>query len=143
VRIETIRLYVPTDDGASLADVTADVNQFVQHTAIRQGLCILTLSGDHCCLTLSPELDEDVDDLFRIVRAHLSAPREEAPVAEPASRDRLDVDDSGYPASGVLADSITVSVREGAMNLGTWEAVVVLDGDGPRTIPLDVTLVGA
>ncbi|HEX5131839.1 MAG TPA: YjbQ family protein [Candidatus Krumholzibacteria bacterium] len=144
MRIETTRLHFSTADGASLADVTAEVNGFVRDAAVYAGLCILTLPGEGCCLTLSAELDDDVDDLLRIVRTHLAhrdtgGPGE--PLAPP-SIDRLDVDDSGYPAGGVIADSITVSIRDGAIHVGTWEAVVLLDACGPRAVALDVTLIG-
>ncbi len=139
MRIETVRLYFPTEEGASLADVTAEVDAFIRDAAFSQGLCILTVPGDGCCLTLTPDLDEDVDDLLRIVRTHL-APGLPGAVE---SGDRVDVDDSGYPAAGVVADSLTVSIRAGGMNLGSWDGIVLLDARGPRTCPLDVTLAGA
>lgn len=143
MRIETVRLHFNTEDGASLSDVTADVNAFVRDAALRTGLCILTVPGDGCCLTLSPELDEDVDDLLRIVRTHLAPPAPEPPTDPAGSRDRLDVDDSGYPAAGIVADTLNLSIRDGGINLGTWESVVLLDARGPRACPLDVTLMGA
>jgi thiamine phosphate synthase YjbQ (UPF0047 family) len=141
MRIETVRLQFATDDGASLADVTAEVNAFVRDSAFQTGLCILTVPGDGCCLTLAPDLDEDMDDLLRIVQRHLTT---RAPEAGPPdeSRDRLDVDDSGYPAGGVVADSITLTIRDGGMNLGSWDGVILLDARGPRVCPVDVTLMG-
>lgn len=144
MKIETVRLHFNTDDGASLSDVTAEVNAFVRDSAFRAGLCILTVSGDGCCLTLSPDLDEDMDDLLRIIRTHLAAPHTPSPVPDEGagSRDRLDVDDSGYPAAGVVAESITVSIRDGGMNLGSWDGVVLLDARGPRACAVDVTLMG-
>jgi thiamine phosphate synthase YjbQ (UPF0047 family) len=141
MKIETVRLHFNTDDGASLSDVTADVNAFVRDSAFQGGLCILTVPGDGCCLTLAPDLDEDMDDLLRIVRTHLAAPSPEATAVE-ESRDRLDVDDSGYPAGGVVADTITLTIRDGAMNLGSWDGVILLDARGPRVCPVDVTLMG-
>ena len=149
MRIETARLHFNTDDGASLSDVTGDVNAFVRDSAFRVGLCILTVAGDGCCLTLAPDLDEDVDDLLRIIRTHLAAPPaapgapEERAGSPAGSRDRLDVDDSGYPAAGVVAESITLSIRDGNMNLGSWDAVVLLDARGPRACAVDITLMGA
>ena len=153
MKIETARLHFSTDDGASIADVTAEVNAFVRDSAFRTGLCVLTVPGDGCCLTLSADLDEDVDDLLRIVRTHLAVPPDEPspPVGvsgsggspgSQASQDRLDVDDSGYPTAGIVADTLSLSIREGSMNLGSWESVVLLDGRGPRMCPLDVTLMG-
>jgi thiamine phosphate synthase YjbQ (UPF0047 family) len=142
MRIETARLHFRTDDGASLTDVTADVNAFVRDSAIQAGLCVLTVSGEGCCLTLSPDLDEDVDDLLRTVRTHLVAARPTEGAPDEVSNDRLDIDDSGYPAAAVVADSITLSLRDGGMDIGSWESVILLDGRGPRSCALDITLMG-
>ena len=145
MRIETARIDFNTDDGASLSDITTEVNAFVRDTAFQAGLCVLTVSGEGCCLTLSTDIDDDVDDLLRIVRTHLAAPPAAvgAPEEASGSKDRLDVDDSGYPTAGVLADSMTLSIRDGGMNLGSWDAVVLLDAQGPRACSVDVTLMGA
>ncbi len=144
MRIETVRLHFTTDEGASLADITADVNAFVRNSGFRHGLCILTLPGGGCCLTLTPDLDDGVDDLLRIVRSYLSAPAPhgEAEGAVPA-RDRVDVDEGGYISAGVLADCLSMSVRDGQLSLGSWDAIVLLDALGPVQRPVDVTLIGA
>lgn len=144
MKIETARLHFNTDDGASLSDVTADVNAFVRDSAFQVGLCIMTVTAAGCCLTLSPDLDEDMDDMLRIIRTHLAerVPEPAVPEESAGSRDRLDIDDSGYPAAGVVAESITLSIRDGAMNLGSWDSVVLLDARGPRLCPVDITLMG-
>ena len=108
-------------------------------------MCVLSTASEGSCLTLSAELDEDVDNLLRVVRTHLSAPSADRGTMEDVTGpiDRLDVDDSGYPTGGVVADSITLSIRDGGMNLGSWDAVVLLDSRGPRVCAVDVTLMGA
>lgn len=143
--VATARLEIATDEGASLSDVTDDVNAFLRSSGIAKGLCVLSTASEGACLTLSAELDEDVDNLLRVVRTHLSAPSPDRGTVDESlgSIDRLDVDDSGYPSGGVVADSITVSVRDGGMNLGSWDAVVLLDSRGPRACAVDVTLMGA
>ncbi len=143
--VATARLDIATDEGASLSDVTGDVNAFLQASGIASGLCVLSTASEGSCLTLSAELDEDVDNLLRVVRTHLSAPSTDRGNMDDVTGpiDRLDVDDSGYPSGGVVADSITLAIRDGGMNLGSWDAVVLLDSRGPRVCAVDVTLMGA
>ncbi len=141
--VATTRLEIATDEGASLSDVTGEVNDFIRSSGIGNGLCVLNAVIEGVCLTLSAELDEDVDDLLRLARSRLSPP--EAGYEEtPEDRDRSDrVDfEGGYTPAGVLADSISVPVREGALSLGTWEAIVLLDARGPARRPIDVTVLG-
>jgi thiamine phosphate synthase YjbQ (UPF0047 family) len=138
MRVETTRLQFLSADGVSLNDVTFDLNGFVHRSRVQNGICILTLAAEGVCLTLSPDLDADVDDLLRLARTHLS----EAADRREAGRDRVDVDDSGYLPAGVLADALTLPVRDGGLGLGNWEAVVLLDGRGPASRAIDVTVIG-
>jgi hypothetical protein len=107
----------------------------------------LSTASDDSCLTLSANLDEDVDDLLRLARTHLSgfAPGagEESDESTVADRsDRIDIEGGGYTPAGVLADSVSLPVRDGAINLGTWEAIVLLDAKGPAVRAIDVTIMG-
>ena len=144
--VATSRLDIATHEGASLSDVTLEVNAFVRSSGVLSGLCILSAASDDSCLTLSANLDEDVDDLLRLARTHLSgfAPgageeNEASPVA--GRSDRIDFE-GGYTPAGVLADSVSLPVRDGAINLGTWEAIVLLDAKGPAVRAIDVTVMG-
>jgi thiamine phosphate synthase YjbQ (UPF0047 family) len=144
--VATTRLEIATDEGASLSDVTSDINSFVRSSGIANGLCVLSAPSDESCLTLSAELDEDVDDLLRLAWTHLAGrPSDPADgTEEPGERsDRVDTEGAGYAPAGVLAECISLPVREGAVGLGTWEAVVLLDARGPAIRPIDVTVMGS
>jgi thiamine phosphate synthase YjbQ (UPF0047 family) len=143
--VATTRLEIGTDEGASLSDVTADVNAFVKSSGIANGLCVLSAPSDGVCLTLSAELDEDVDDLLRLAWSHLPAaavPPDEADTPEGERTDRME-GEAGYTPAGVLADTVSLPVRDGALALGSWEAVVLLDARGPAARPVDVTVMGS
>ncbi len=146
--VATTRLEITTDEGASLSDVTADVNAFVRSSGINRGLCVLSTPSDDACLTLSGELDEDVDDLLRLAWTHLGGPPTD-PIegaddpSSPERPDRMDTEGGGYAPAGVLAECISLPVRDGAMGLGTWEAVVLLDAKGPAVRAVDVTVMGS
>ncbi|HXV12908.1 MAG TPA: YjbQ family protein [Candidatus Krumholzibacteria bacterium] len=144
--VATTRLEIATDEGASLSDVTSDVNSFVRASGIANGLCVLSAPSSEACLTLSGELDEDVDDLLRLAWSHLAGRPGDAPDGgdEPGERpDRVDAEGAGYSPAGVLAECISLPVRDGAIGLGTWEAVVLLDARGPALRPIDVTVMGS
>lgn len=145
--VATSRLEIATHEGASLSDVTLEVNAFVRTSGVRSGLCILSTASNDSCLTLSADLDQDVDDLLRLARTHLSGPgagtghaTDEPTAASPL--DRIDLEGGGYTPAGVLADSVSLPVRDGAINLGTWEAIVLLDAKGPALRAIDVTIMG-
>ncbi len=143
--VATTRLEIATDEGASLSDVTGEVNAYLRASGISSGLCVLSAPSQGSCLTLSAALDEDVDDLLRLARSYLAEP-EYHDVEEPGEserRDRMEAEASGYSPAGVLADCLSLPVREGAVGLGTWEAIVLLDARGPARRPIDVTVMGS
>lgn len=139
MRIETTRLEIATDEGTSVADVTADVNEFVRSTGILDGLCVLTVARQECFLSLAPELDDAFDDLMRLIQ---EAGDTDTP-ADPAESDRADVDISGNAPPGVLAESVSFAVRDGAPDLGSWEAIVLIDAQGPSRRAIEVTVMGS
>ena len=148
MRIETTRLEVSTDDGSSVADVTGEVNAFVRSTGIGSGLCVLTVRRDACFLSLAPDLDEAFDDLLRLAQTEPAPPEGDPDPADPAlvsgpAGDRADVDLIGQVPPGVLAESLSVAVRDGALSLGSWDAIVLLDTAGPASRPIEITLMGS
>jgi thiamine phosphate synthase YjbQ (UPF0047 family) len=145
MRIETTRLTVVTDDGVSIADITSDVNAFVRATGIEQGLCVMTIPREACFLSLAPDLDEAFDDLLRLARDSRSNSAGAGPHAgEPAAASPHPVADPDSSSSaGVLAECLSFAVRGGAVQIGNWDAVVLVDTAGPVARAIDITLMGA
>jgi len=146
VRIATARLEVATDIGVSLADITGEVNAFIAEKGVARGLCIVTVGLERSGLSLAASLDEDVDDLLRLGRRHLLSPAHPGmdrvePIAQTGA-DRADVEEPGYAPAGVLAYCLSLGIRQGALHLGNWEALVLVDAGGPRLHPVDVILMG-
>lgn len=141
MRIETTRLEIATDDGTSVADVTADVNEFVRSTGILDGLCVIMVARQECFLSLAPELDDAFDDLIRLV--HEAGDADTRTAREPVESDRADVDTSGNAPPGFLAESISFAIRDGAPDLGSWEAILLIDAEGPARRAIELTVMGA
>ena len=142
MRIETTRLEISTDDGTSVSDVTAEVYDFVRSTGIVDGLCVMMVGRQECFLSLAPELDEAFDDLMRLVREAANVVTHHT-AGEPLASDRADVDMTGSAPPGFLAESISFAVRDGAPDLGSWEAIVLVDAEGPARRAIELTVMGA
>ena len=143
--VVTTRVEINTDEGVSLSDITSEVNAFVKSSGVASGLCIVSTASAGSCLTLSAEFDEDVDDLLRLARTHLTTARlaaDEGDDAQSERPDRVDVEGAGYIPAGVLADCISLPIRDGSVGVGSWEAIVLLDGRGPAARPIEITVMG-
>lgn len=141
MRIETTRLEVATEEGVSLADLTGDVNAFVRSTGIVDGLCVMMVGRQECFLSLAPDLDEAFDDLLRLIG---EVSRAGAVTRDPALvSDRADTDTTGHAPPGFLAESLSFAVRDGSPELGSWEAIVLVDAGGPARRAIELTVMGA
>lgn len=142
MRIETTRIEVNTEDGISIADVTAEVGQFVRATGILEGLCVLMVGRQECFLSLAPDLDDAFDDLLRLI--HEAGAQQAAGLAsaQPLS-DRADTDVVSNAAPGFFAESISFAVRDGVPDLGSWDAVVLVDAKGPALRAIELTVMGS
>jgi thiamine phosphate synthase YjbQ (UPF0047 family) len=142
MRIDTTRVEISTDEGVSIADITAEVNDFVRSSGIVTGLCVMTVDRHECFLSLAPDLDEAFDDLLRLVREAGDADLRRS-AGDPAASDRADFDTTGNHAPpGFLAESLSFSVRDGAPDLGSWDAIVLVDAGGPARRAVEITVMG-
>lgn len=139
MRIETVRLDVFTLDGVSVHDISEELGLFVSGTGIRSGLCMLVLSDPTCALTITDDLEDTYDDLIRMGRNQLGEADEEA---SKEGDDRLDEIPDPTFATAIVCEALTLPVREGRLDSGAWETIVMIDPGGPAQRHIDVTVVG-
>lgn len=58
------------------------------------------------------------------------------------AHDALDGNADAHVRAMLVGPSVTVPVRSGAIDLGTWQSVLLLECDGPRERTVDVILTG-
>ena len=141
MQIETTRLEIATDEGTSVADVTSEVNEFIRTTGVVEGLCVMMVGRQECFLSLAPDLDEAFDDLMRLVREASDPATRRMP--DPAVSDRADTEMAGNAPPGFLAESLSFAIRDGGPDLGSWEAIVLVDAEGPARRAIEITVMGS
>ncbi|MCM8747434.1 secondary thiamine-phosphate synthase enzyme YjbQ [Thermomicrobium sp. CFH 73360] len=132
------RFEVATTGRDQMLDVTRQVREVVQASGIRDGLVCVFVAHSTAALSVSeyePGLVQDI----RITAERLAA--EHADYAH----NRLNADDNAHShlRSLVIGPSVTVPLVDGALTLGTWQRIVLLDFDThPRTRTLWVQVLG-
>jgi secondary thiamine-phosphate synthase enzyme len=120
-----------------LVDVTVQVQKIVQRSGIQNGVCSLYAHGATAALMIQenddPNIGKDVveclDGLIpKGVWLH----------------DRIDGNGASHIQAGIVGPSETIPIREGRLNLSTWQNVFFCEFDGPRRRrTIAVTLIGA
>ena len=105
-------------------DITGTVNSLIRKQGWRDGLCALHVLHTTCALTtadLDPCTDLDMLDAFEemIPKLNFRHPHDPSHVGE-------------HIMSAIIGSSLTVSIKDGALSLGTWQRVVLVELSGPR-----------
>ena len=117
-----------------LVDVTSFVQESVAAAGVGEGLCHVCVPHTTAAVTLNENADPDVaDDLLRAFEAML--PKVAWRHAEGNSDAHL--------LSSLVGAAVTVPISRGELSLGRWQAVYLLELDGPRRRELRVTCLRA
>jgi len=127
-----------TSAHTDIIDITHEVEETVRSSGINNGTVLLFVSGSTAALTTIEYESGVVSDLEKAIERI-------TPQTIPYEHDRRWGDGNGYAhvRAALIGASLTVPLREGAMLLGTWQQIVVLDFDNrPRKRELQVQISG-
>ncbi len=115
---------VTTLQRKQIVDLTARVNALIRQAKLKDGLCALFLAHTTAALTTGEVGEGTEDDLLDVVEQMI-----------PKIRFRHAHDPAhawSHMAASILGPSLTLPVKDGALALGTWQSVLLVELDGPR-----------
>jgi len=129
-------LRVRTEQRHQVVDLTSEVAAAVAASEIDEGLCSVYVPHATAAIVINENDDPNIcldllDALDRLV-------------PEGAWRhDRVDGNAAAHIKAAILGPGETIPVREGRLLLGTWQAVMLVELDGPRSRRVVVTVAAA
>ncbi len=123
-----------TSSRVEIADITREVDAMVAASNVQAG--IAHIAAPHCTCALYVNENETglVQDVLRAVQ--------ELSVRDGYRHDRIDDNAAAHVAAAIIGSSVTLPVRGGRLELGTWQRVMLLELDGPRSRNIVVTVLG-
>ena len=125
--------------GPDIRDVTGELNQVVAAAGIRDGVLAASVVGSTGSITTIEYEPGVVEDLKRAVTRL-------APPGDDYAHEQAWHDGNGHShvQAALLGPSVQVAVRDGRLQLGTWQQVVVINHDNrSRRRPVAVTVTGS
>ncbi len=106
-----------------LIDITRFVQEAVAGSEVSEGLCLVYVPHTTAAVTINENADPAVgDDLLEALGALL-----------PAIRWRhLEGNADAHVLSSLIGAAVTVPVSDGELALGRWQAIFLVELDGPR-----------
>jgi secondary thiamine-phosphate synthase enzyme len=134
----TARLVVQLETGPDIRDITGELDRIIRQGGVREGTLAASVVGSTGSLTTIEYEPGVVDDLKAAIER--LAPRDGVYAHEEAWHDG---NGHSHVQAALLGPSLHLPVREGRLELGTWQQVVVINHDNrPRRRPIEVTVTG-
>jgi secondary thiamine-phosphate synthase enzyme len=126
--------HVPTKKKKAVVDITESVEAYLASQKAGHGLCHVFAKHTTCAITtadLDPGTDLDMLDAFEKLIPKLNYRHPHNPAHVP-----------DHIMSCIIGPGVLVPVHAGSLQLGTWQRVVLIELDGPRTREVAFTFIG-
>mgnify|MGYP002760974659 CR=1 FL=1 len=120
---------VRTDGEIDVVDVTERIED--ECPVIEHGLCTVFVEHTTAALSINEAEPRLLSDIEAFVGG-LSA-------SDGWDHDALDGNAGAHLRSSLFGRSVAVPIRDGELALGTWQAILLIECDGPRRRTLSVT----
>ena len=129
---------IRTGSKTCVVNVTGEVTLALDKSGVREGLALVSVPHTTCALCVN----EDEPGLLRDLTAMTE--RLLAPLRPPGGfeHDRIDDNAAAHLFASLVGGSVVVPVGGGSLRLGTWQSILLLEADGPRSRRLDMTFLG-
>jgi secondary thiamine-phosphate synthase enzyme len=120
-----------------IIDITEKVNQLLKHSRVKEGTCLLFSPGSTLAFTLM-EYEEGLVEDFKKMLEKI------APFKEDYEHCKKWGDCNGYAhlRSALLKPFLVLPIKDGALFLGQWQNVVLIDFDNrPREREIFVKII--
>jgi len=126
-------LQIRTSSKREMIDLTVRVAEIVGHSGVADGLCSVYVPHATAAIVVNENDDPNVcvdvlDALDRLIPAGVWR------------HDRVDGNAAAHIQATILGPGETLPVHQGRLTLGTWQAVMLVELDGPRTRRVVVTV---
>ena len=138
MKIQNDRITLKTKGFCHVIDITDQIQKKLQESNVRDGLMTIFVVGSTAALTTveyEPGLVKDLEKFFEQL----------VPKDAYYHHEQTWHDGNGFShiRASLLKPSLTIPVADGALTLGTWQQVVLLDFDNrPRSRTLTTQIMG-
>ena len=118
-------IVIRTSKREEIIDITGEVEEIVKKSKINEGVCFLFIKHATAALTINENYDPIVSlDL-------LDALKKIAPKGI-WRHDKVDGNADAHIKSAIVGPDISIPIKNSALQLGTWQGVMLCEFDGPR-----------
>ena len=126
---------ISTSKRQELIDITAKVESIVKKSKVKEGICTVFAMHATAAIIINENADlniclDVIDSLNNLI---------------PKGKwrhDKLDGNADAHIKSAILGPSESIPIKNSRLQLGTWQAVMLCENDGPRNRKVIVSIIG-
>jgi len=126
---------VSTRNRTELVDITHNVEEIMRKSGIKDGLCVIHTVHSTTAVIVNEHETGLTKDLCKKVQ-------QDFPKGAGWLHDRVDDNADAHLASSFIGPTRIFPVRDGRLIRGTWQNILLLELDGPRTRRVTVEVMG-
>lgn len=115
-----------TKKDLELIDITDKVNEIVEESEVKQGVVLIyplhATAAITICESYDPNMLKDLEDKIK----------ELFPKGAGYRHDKIDNNAHSHLISSFFNPAQTVPVKDGKLYMGTWQAIIFIEADGPK-----------
>jgi secondary thiamine-phosphate synthase enzyme len=128
-------LRINTSSRKQVVNLTDRIEEIIKQAKVQEALCTVFITHTTAALTTGEIGEGTEQDFLQIIEEMI--PRIQFRHAHDPSHAW------SHMASSILGPSLTLSISAGKLILGTWQAVMLVELDGPRERDVHVTMVSS
>ncbi len=125
---------VETRERFDIVNITREVEEVVEESGIKEGICIVFLPHATCTVILNEDEPNIREDYLRAFK--------ELFLREGYKHDRIDDNAHAHVGSAFTKPFLVLPVKDGKIVRGTWQEILLLELDGPRRRRIFVGVLG-
>lgn len=125
---------VKTEKRNQLLNITDQVEGIIAKNSIKEGVCLVFVPHATAAIMLFENYDPALCDDF------INALNKLIPQGQ-WKHDKIDGNGDAHIKSGIIGASETIPIKNGKLQLGTWQGITLCEFDGPRKRKIHVKVI--
>ncbi len=127
-----MEITIKTTKKQELIDITSKVESLIN---IEKGICHLFTPHATAALMIQENADPNIcDDILTTLNKII-------PLHNNYKHDKIDNNAAAHIKAGIIGPSEIIPVKDGKLQLGTWQNIFLVELDGPRTRKLIIKII--
>jgi len=123
--MKSITLNIRTDKHTQMKDITAQVQDAVRQSSVKDGLCVVFTPHTTAAVTINENADPDVVGDLNMELGKI-IPWEDG-------YHHIEGNSAAHLKSSLVGASEHIIIEDGRLLLGTWQGIYFCEYDGPRS----------